>query len=80
MTFIENDTTACMKVSFPNTIKTEEQVTLQKKNQDPCTNTSGAILSSTFFNLSTHSSNLVANPPICSLDNTRGCTHVINAF
>lgn len=36
------------------------------------TNTSGAILCSTLFSLSTHASNLPESCPICSRESTRG--------
>jgi len=42
--------------------------------------TSGAIRFSTVFSLFTHWSSLFDSSPICCLDNTRGCTHVIWAF
>ena len=42
--------------------------------------TSTAIRCSTPFSFCTHSSSLVASPPICSRESTRGCTHEIYTF
>ena len=46
----------------------------------PLTRTSGAMRSSTVCSFEPQAASLSASCPICSLESTRGCTHVICAF